>query len=246
MRVGGPASRTPERGAERRAAFFRPLRPLRRVKTPRGRGTRLPGVAARAAGGAAGVCPSCARGPGSAKLSAEARGQRRGAATPGRPGLGHSAGPRARVPGARLVPRSWASARAARVGRGRGAAGAAGDLARLLGAPLPGRCGPHAPAAGRPRPGTSGARGASGRRSKGGLRGGGARRGPDSCRGGGRGAPRRPAPPSRPPFSRSLQPIRRAPRAGGVGLPIKRRGAVTPRAGCAAPGPEPASQTRGV
>lgn len=172
---------------------------------------------------------------------ATARGRHAGATRPraqrGAPG----ARPRSAARPPKLGERAGGARRA-----GAGAAGAAGDLARLLGAPLPGRCGPHAPAAGRPRPGTSGARGASGRCSKGGLRGGGARRGPDSCRGGGRGAPRRPAPPSRPPSSRSLQPIRRAPRAGGVGLPIKRRGAVTPRAGCAAPRPEPASQTRGV
>lgn len=69
---------------------------------------------------------------------------------------------------------------------------------------------------------------------------------PGSRRGGGRGGVRQAGPlPSRPPsLPPVLQPIRRPPWAGGVGRSIKRRGAVTPRAGCAPSRPEPAPQIR--
>lgn len=159
----------------------------------------------------------------------------------------------ARIPGARRADRSPASARSR---GGQGAAGAAGRAPGSFGERA-GCCGPGAPA---PYPGPlpeprhfRGPAALRGRSSKGSLRGAGERAArwpgggwPGSRRGGGRSGVRQAGPlPSRPPsLPPVLQPIRRPPWAGGVGRSIKRRGAVTPRAGCAPSRPEPAPQTR--
>ncbi|XP_026939036.1 retinaldehyde dehydrogenase 3 isoform X2 [Sagmatias obliquidens] len=194
---------------------------------------------------------SCKPGPGVWTLGrgtwAATRGLPAGSPTPDAAQGPQRAGGRARLPGARGADRSWASARSV---SGPGAAGAAGGLASQRSSPAP-----PIPAPARcPSPGTSGARRRFGSSSKGSLPGG--ERAarwpgegwPGSRRGGGRGGVRRagPLPSRQPSLPLVLQPIRQPPRAGGVGRSIKRRGAVTPRVGCAPPRPEQALKTRAL